>query len=179
MLFRSPGVTVPTLMTAAHTQEAWARHLEHLDRISERQIREDEGKAAIWARTGERTSKLALIFAASRCWKMREVVIELEDVERAIALSNWVARTILEKVFLFVGENETETSVKKVYRMIKESPAGSISRTALTRRTQWLKKRDRNELLEGLLEAGLITQEPDLPKSGTGPATATWVATLT
>lgn len=152
----APSMTPAKLIEAPHTAEASKRHLEHMEAISDRQINEPEKRAAIWARTGERTSKLTLIFAASRCWKLSRVTIEIEDIDRAIALSNWVTRSIIQKTEIYVSENETEGLVKKALRVIADSPGRSIGRSAFTRKTQWLKKREREEILASLIEGGSI-----------------------
>ena len=99
-----------------------------------------------------RLGKLALIFAASRQPFCESPVVDYEDVDRAIKLSNWITRLIQKQVFEHVSTNDQEDRTKKVYRML-ETP---MTKSQLTRRTQWLGRRERAEILETLIEAGLV-----------------------
>lgn len=138
------------------TKQARARLDEHLDQICRRRSRENESTAAVWSRSGEKTCKLALLFACSRAEESLPWV-EIDDVERAVRVANWLTRKMLRKAFDYVAENDNEARVKKVLRMV---PEDGITKYELTRKTQFLRdRRERNEILAGLVEAGMILIE--------------------
>jgi hypothetical protein len=155
----------PAPVTAHYTLEARQRYNDHMLEISRRRRDEDEQAAALWSRSAGKAGKLALIFAASRQSFIESPVVDFQDVDRAIKLSNSITRQIQMRVFEHVSANEQEDRTKKVYRLI----GGEISRTQLTRKTQWLKKRERDEILETLIESGLVVPDLVEPKGG-GPA---------
>jgi len=148
----------PTPISATYTFEAQARFSAHMAEISERRKTEDSQAAALWSRSAGKAGKLALIFAASRCPISTTFNVELEDVDRAIAMGNWLTRTVQRKVFEHVSENETECQLKRVLRLLKQP----LTKDQLVRKTQWLRRRDRNEIIETLVESGLVelAEEP-------------------
>ena len=142
----------PSPAMARYSAEARERFSSHMAEIASRRKTEDGQAAALWSRAAGKAGKLALIFAASRCAMSAAFEVELEDVDRAIAMSNWITRTVQRKVFEHVSENETEGQLKRVLRMLAEP----MTRNQLTRRTQWLRRRERNEIVETLVESGLV-----------------------
>ncbi|MCC9603530.1 DUF3987 domain-containing protein [Stieleria sp. JC731] len=139
-------------IVAVHTQEARKRFEDHMREIHNKHRDEDEQARALWSRAPGRAGKLALLFAISRQPETNCISIEVEDVDRAIAISNWLTRRVQKKVFDHVVENETEERTKRVLRMLDEP----VTRTQLSRRTQWLKKREREEVLDTLFESGQV-----------------------
>ena len=158
-------------ITATHSSDALERFESHLDAIDERKKADGVEGAALWSRAGEKVAKLALLFAISRQRETEEIVIGVEDVNLAIKLSNWLTRRMLEKAGLHVSFNDTEASRKKLFRVVAES-GGRMRLSELTRRTQWLKRKERNEFLDELRESGQISIEAET----TTGRTATWVA---
>lgn len=125
----------------------------HSDGIEDRIPGETPDQRAIWSRTAAMAAKLALIFAASR--GPAGLLVTLADAEAAVRLANWCTRLLVRRVFTHLTENECERSKKRVMEMIRR--ANGITRHELTRRTQWLRgRREREEILTELLEAGLI-----------------------
>jgi hypothetical protein len=55
-----------------------------------------------------------------------------------------------------VSENDVEARAKRVLGMI---PAKGITLEALGRRTQWLRSRERNEIVQDLIGLGLVESE--------------------
>ena len=75
--------------------EAEARWDDHCDAVDERMDRESEVRAAVWARTGARSLKLALVHWAARLGEVGDVAkvkLELADINWGIKLANWLAR---------------------------------------------------------------------------------------
>lgn len=142
----------PTPVMASYTPEAKDRFRGHMADIANRRKSEDPQASALWSRSAGKAGKLALIFAASRCPLSASFDVYLEDIDLAIAMSNWLTRTVQRKVFEHVSENDTESNMKRVMRILRHP----LTKSQLTRKTQWLRKRERNEIVETLIESGLV-----------------------
>jgi len=139
-----------------YDDDARDRMQEHFDGIDERRIKETNIPAALWSRQTEKSAKLALIFAASRARNSIDFSVSLDDVNRSIKINNWITRKILRRVFEFVSENEQEAKVKKFMKVLSTKP---MTLNELTRKTQWLKGRERNEILQDLMQSGMVVSE--------------------
>jgi len=145
----------PVPIMLRHTADAADRFVAHMRAITSRRLREDSARAALWSRSAERAAKFALLFAASR-WAGEDSLpdIELSDVNRGIALSNWMTRRLIAQGTSYVAENAWDATVKRVFRIIRTQ--GPMTQAAITRRTQWLPSRQRVEALDTLIESGRI-----------------------
>jgi hypothetical protein len=139
-------------MTAQHTPEAQARHEQHLRDICGRRKSEHPLRAAVWSRSGEKAAKLALIHACSRAGGPPETV-ELVDVEWGIKLANYLTRRLLAGCAENVSENDTEAKSKRVLSIISFE---GITSSELSRKTQWLRSRERSEIVADLMTMGMI-----------------------
>ena len=153
-----------------YTTEATARIRDHTSEIADRRMTEEPTTAAVWSRTAEKTRKLALLYAASRATAetlaaARVPIVELEDVNRAITASNWVTRRVLQQAGLHVAENDWDAKVKRVRRILTKR----MTQNELTRKTQFLRHRERQEIIHQLIESGQI----QLVETGTGKNAAT------
>lgn len=154
----SPGGNLSTVhpqpKSASYTPRARDRFEGHMQDIASRRKKDDPQVAAIWSRSAGKAGKLALIFAASRFLPQEELMqVEFDDVDRAITLSNYLTRRMLAEVANHVSDNEQEARTKRVLRLLDKQP---LTRNQLTRKTQWLKSRERQEILETLMESGQI-----------------------
>lgn len=146
----------PRAVKLQHTEEAWKRYREHGKKTEKSRDGETEEAYALWCRTPEKTGKLAMLRACSRIppENGRLPVIELGDVEWAIRLSNWITRNMLERAGLYVAENQVESNLLRVLRLC----ANWTSKNQLTRKTQFLKGREREELIRDALMAERLEQ---------------------
>jgi hypothetical protein len=110
---------------------------------------------AILARIGENALKLALIVAVGRDPARPEIDITATDW--AIGFVQNYARRTIEAVERHVADTEIEAHLKRLKEIIRNAGAKGISKSEVTRASQWLKSRDRNEILETLIESGDIT----------------------
>jgi len=136
--------------------EAQQRWVLHNSAVIERRSREDQTVAAVWSGTPEKTSKLAILFAASR-WAGADrplPVIELEDMDRAVTLANYLTRLTLDRAGTHVADNQTERDANRVLQVIRD--AGEATLTTITRATRRLRPRERKEILETLIQAELV-----------------------
>ncbi|MBS0207529.1 MAG: DUF3987 domain-containing protein [Planctomycetes bacterium] len=146
-------LTVPQCVQ--HTPEAAERLKEHRNAIAARRKSEPIEQAAVWSRANEKAAKLALLFSCSRADRAAPDCIDIADVERAIKLSNWLTREMVNKVFRHVADSENEARIKKVLGKIRDG----MSMSELLRRTQFIKSRDLTEILGRLEETGAIACE--------------------
>lgn len=156
-------------MTIRRTDEAAERFLAHSTEIRQRMSAEDDTKRAIWGRSAEKVAKMALLFACSRNHAMEGTQITIDDVERAITIGNWTTRYTVAAARLNVSNNQTEADLKKVFRIIAKAGQAGMTIREVSRRTQWIKHRERSDILRSLVEAGSV--EVESRRSATQPAT--------
>ncbi len=109
---------------------------------------------AILARIGENAMKLALIVAVGR--DPLRPVIELGDAEWAIRFVRHFAKRTMDAVERHVADTETEAHLKRIREIIRAAGSEGVSKSEITRASQWLKARDRDDILATLTESGDI-----------------------
>ena len=110
---------------------------------------------AILACIGENALKLALIVAVGRDPVQPE--IEITAADWAINFVRYYAQRTMAAVERYVSDTETEAHLKRLKEIIRGSGAKGITKSEITRASQWLKSRDRDEILLTLIESGDIT----------------------
>ncbi|WP_420567737.1 PriCT-2 domain-containing protein [Thalassovita sp.] len=138
------------------TEDARARFKALSAELTE-ELRAARGTAftAILARIGENALKLALIVAVGHNPKQPE--IDLTAANWAIGFVRHYAQRTMEAVDRHVADTETEAHVKRLKEIIRAAGAKGITKSEITRASQWLKARDRDEILLTLIESGDIT----------------------
>lgn len=114
----------------------------------------DSDAKSLWTRAVEKGRKLALIHACSLDPLTDSV--EVESVDWAVEVVDYLTRRLIYLAELRVASNEVESNVKRVYRIISEAGDDGLSSTKLTRKTQFLRRRDREEIVLELVSAGMI-----------------------
>jgi hypothetical protein len=109
---------------------------------------------SILARIGENAMKLALIVAVGR--DPSRPVVELGDAEWAIRFVRHFAGRTMEAVDRHVADTEAEAHVKRLREIIRAAGKNGLTKSELTRASQWLKARDRDDTLVTLTESGDI-----------------------
>ena len=109
---------------------------------------------ALLARIGENAQKLALIAAVSRDPVAPQV--QAPDAHWAISFVRHFADKTMHAVERHVADNEIERTHKKVLDIIRRADVNGLTKSELTRKTQFLERRTRDEALVTLTEAGLI-----------------------
>ncbi|WP_412507307.1 PriCT-2 domain-containing protein [Roseovarius sp. SYSU LYC5161] len=148
--------TTVTPMIVPMTDEARVRFKRLSDELTD-ELRAAAGTAftAILARIGENALKLAMIVAVGRDPAHPEIDITAADW--AIGFVQHYARRTIEAVQRHVADTEIEAHLKRLKEIIRAAGAKGITKSEVTRASQWLKSRDRNEILETLIESGDIT----------------------
>lgn len=128
---------------------------------------------AIWNRCWENAAKIALTLAASR--PDGPMQIDAPDARWAIAVSRWCCDAISACVAQYVGENEAETTSKRVERIIRGAGAAGIAMNQLHGKTRFLKKRERAEVLEDLESSGMVFSRTVAAQNGNPKGARWWV----
>ena len=121
----------------SRTPEARARFREHDLNIRLKNLDHDgEGQTvelSLWSRANEKTAKFALLFAISRWVKHSDAgqpVITKDDMDRAIALSNFLVRRLIAAVKQNVHDSEADKDVMKLLSNIAHLSKKSSTNTA-------------------------------------------------
>jgi hypothetical protein len=148
--------TAVVLTTVPMTDEARAR-FKALSGELTGELRAAAGTAftAILARIGEIALKLALIVAVGK--DPVAPVIAIDDADWAIAFVRHYAQRAMEAVDRHVADTETEAHLKRLRELIRAAGAKGITKSELTRGSQWLKSRDRDDIIQTLIESGDVT----------------------
>jgi Primase C terminal 2 (PriCT-2)/Bifunctional DNA primase/polymerase, N-terminal/Protein of unknown function (DUF3987) len=124
-------------------------------------------RSAVLARVWENTAKVALIKAVSA--NPQAPLIRLEDAKWAKLVVDRCVTTMITEAERHIADNQTQANHQKVLRLIQGAGEHGLTRSDLTRRTQFLELRQREEILLTLTEAGEI--ELCKRPSDTKPAT--------
>lgn len=143
----------PTPIRMAYTKAADGHLQRQFEAIAEKRMDEDVISSSLWSRQSEKSAKLALIAAGAR----GSDVVQLSDAEWAVELTDALARRMIKRVRGNVAQNDHERDVQGVLKVIAEGP-GALKRRSLTRRTQHLRKRDREPILDDLEQSGSIVR---------------------
>ncbi len=118
----------------------------------------DEAGRSLWARAEEKACRLALIYACSA--SAQKPVIDGDAARWACDLSSYLTRRMLYIAHEWVADGVFDARQKRVVRVVRKA-GGKISRSELCRKTQWLTQRERQEVIDNLLETQQLRQEEE------------------
>jgi hypothetical protein len=118
----------------------------------------DESGRSLWARAEEKACRLALIHACSA--NAQKPVIDEDAAGWACELSSYLTRRMLYVAHEWVADGVFDARQKRVVRVVRKA-GGKISRSELCRKTQWLTQRERQEVIDNLLETQQLHQESE------------------
>ncbi len=118
----------------------------------------DETGRSLWARAEEKACRLALIYACSA--NAQKPVIDEDAARWACDLSEYLTRRMLYIAHEWVADGVFDARQKRVVRVVRKA-GGKISRSELCRKTQWLTQRERQEVIDNLLETQQLRQEEE------------------
>ena len=123
------------------------------------ELREARGTAftALLARVAENAQKLALIIAVGRDPENPE--ISSSDADWAIGFVRHFTSQARAAIERFVADNETEAHHKRLKELIRAAGAAGMTKSQITRASQWLKARDRDEILMSLMDSGDVVSQ--------------------
>lgn len=105
---------------------------------------------ALWNRAAEHAAKFSLI------GHRHGQPIDVTEMKWGIELANNRVEYMIGAIGDNISDNQQEAMLKKVFAIIKKEGAKGITKSTLTTKTQGLKRVERNELIETLLDMGQI-----------------------
>lgn len=138
---------------------------EEYQRVKEWQIKQSRNDEALWVRYSEMIVKIAMIEAIAL--DPISPTVSIEIFKMAMDLVRWSFFYTAELMQKEVSENDIEASHKRVLNFIRKQGDEGASTTQLAKALQGMKARDRNEILQTLLESGDVTEEV-ISKDGPG-----------
>jgi hypothetical protein len=151
--FKPPGtgnIGLGDPLRIEKTHDADDRHEAYCDVVNEKHKTESEINAAVWSRAPEKAAKLALIFACCSTNETPRITLDAENW--GIKLANYSTRLVLQAAQNSVAGSKYESDLKRVWMAI----GNGCTQNDLTRKTQWLKQRERAEILSDLQVRGAI-----------------------
>lgn len=153
-----PGGNLSTINPqpiCVESSTAARRIMYELDAISQdEQNRQGELLGSLWPRAAEKANKLALLYACSE----NALKPSISD-----AAATWAVDTVIHltkrltfQASRWVSENKQERGTKRLSRLIEDAGRTGINKSALTRLTRWLSKRERDDHLHALMEGGEV-----------------------
>lgn len=121
----------------------------------------------LWVRMGAHVAKLALIRAVS---DDPGRTIQVGDVAWSRDLVVWCLERTMAEAEARMSDSAQEAQTKRVLRIVCDAGPSGITANHLTRRTQWLRRSERKDVLLTLLEGGDITSSThEVAREGRGP----------
>ena len=140
----------PTVREVRYTPEAWAMVQQYQEEVEDLIDRSTPVLQALYTRTYEHTTKLALILCDNE-------FIRVEDVELAASIVAESNKLIADLSGL-ISDNEQEKMVNKLLLVVKAHPKG-IKHADLIRRSKFLNAKSRTEILNDLVQSGELVAE--------------------
>lgn len=113
--------------------------------------------SAVTARVVENAFKVALVRAIANNPVLP--AIDRADLDWGYDIAWQSASTLAKAVQERVGDNDGERDLKRVLKIINDAGSAGLDGTALSRRTQFVKGRDRKQIIDDLAEGGQIVVE--------------------
>jgi hypothetical protein len=115
----------PRPETLAMSADAFDRWQKHSEDIRLKMDSEGELRAGVWCRVAARTMKLAMVHRAARLrddpatteWSLMR--IEMEDIQWAVALSNYLARTSCDLLVEDVVDAQQQLAIQKIQQALR------------------------------------------------------------
>ena len=113
----------------------------------------------LWGKALENARRIALIVACGE--NFDGIEIGATEAKYGCQLVEWLIYRLSEAVHNNVAETGWEHDKQRIYKLIAGCEADGMSKTELTRKTQWVKDRKmRNDYVEDLKDAGMIVYGP-------------------
>ena len=126
-----------------------------------------KGAPAILRRVAENAIKIALISAVGR--DPVSPVIEAKDFDIGHAIARWSANTMITNIASHIADNQLERDVNDVERFVRQAGEKGRVWRELQRRFRRIRKRDLQEIIEGLEEEGSIRVHVERGQRGGHP----------
>lgn len=161
------GVIRINPLTVPYSAEAEALITDYTRKMRQRVHVENEkrsGLSSIFARAAEHAIKLSLVAHEGGS-------IGAEAMEWAIGVADYCSGYLAAAVQANVADNDFERIAKRVLNIISDGCGEWIPHAVLVRRTQAMNARTRGEVLDNLIEGGLIDIEKEKVEGAFKPVT--------
>jgi len=151
------GDVAPEPRVVPHTQEAdqGFAALEADMRMRRAALRAQGEDHGLFTRVSPAAAKMALIRAAGR--SRLDTRVDGDDARWACELATYLVTSFHARIAEHVVDSEEEARKKLVLRWLAKC-GGLLTRSQLTRKTQALSRRERDDALADLVEAGLVVR---------------------
>ena len=127
----------------------------HVRQIMNKSDRDRDEIAALYGKAVENARRIALTIAVGR--NFDSPTISDADMTYGVSLVDYTIRQAIDIIENTMAENEHERYKKRLLVTIREAGAEGIVRKELTRKSQYLKRSERDDCLNDLIESGQIT----------------------
>ena len=110
----------------------------------------------IVSRLYQQMLKITMIHAVSRQIYKVDVIVDVEDVVFANQTVRYYYEVMKEVIGDSVFDNQYEANRNKIKGLLKKANKNGLTKGELSRKIRYLKKREKDEILEDLIEAGEI-----------------------
>jgi len=117
---------------------------------------DDDKASAVFNRAALTVRKLALICAIADDVYNDQPIIKADHVDYAVQLTNYLMDNMYYAVEKNLAESEYEQSLKRIYNLIAQT--GTMSMSQITRRSQNLTSKTRNDILHALVESEKVQE---------------------
>lgn len=152
----------PTVVPIDDDAKAWAMQQEL--RLSAASRSMPEIARVLWSRASEKAATLALLHACSR--DPKSLRVSMESVNWAFELSAYLTKRMIWMADVHVAETEFDARQKEVMRRIRER-GGSVTKSEYCRITQHMPIREREDILQNLLETSQLISREESPNGRT------------
>ena len=160
----------PSPQMLSMSPESFERWQKHSDKIRERMDSEGELRAGVWCRVAARTMKLAMIHRAARLrddpgiteWSV--LCIEKPDIEWAIVMSNFLARTSCNLLLDGVPDLQQHQAQERILAALRVR--SEVTQRDIARSHQKITTAQFSAAAKALEEAGMIVVDVVKPTTG-------------
>jgi hypothetical protein len=117
-------------------------------------LRDKEIIETVYNRAPQFAEQIALIIAVGRNYK--NPIIEFDDMQYAIELTNYLTDRMCFIAMHYISRNDLEKNYKKVLNMVRSYGKKGMTKREFTRKTQFLNKYLRDDILESLMVGGQV-----------------------
>lgn len=137
---------------------------ELLHQLDQRRVDMARTGRVMWVRSAAMAVKIAMLEAIAR--DPVEPVIDAELLDSARKLVDWFTLYAETYVASRIADNDTQRDINKVRAIVTDGGEGGVTASEVTRRTQTMRKRDRDDHIRTLIESGQVVEWMSTPAAG-------------
>jgi hypothetical protein len=144
----------PLIVSSSAEAKGVVADLRAFARQEEKDLGEPLG--LLWPRAVEKAHKLALLWACSA--NAQSPVVDANAARWACEVVSHQTRRLVFLASRHLAENRQEADTKRMFRIIEGAKEAGLDSHQLARKTQWVKRRERDELVDTLVDAGQVVR---------------------